>query len=922
MKPASEYLQREALLKAVATAGIDVLQVRTLLWYIDAFPSLTYFAQAVRNLDRVISAADQTWPGMLEELQIAFLRPLLSSLIPIADSIVFPPTPADENGRPEWLSDQSGWVTRNPFYFALCELPPEDTNYSKACCLLMAHVFLAHLAILWHPNLVESSECDCKRDSSLQSYEAYGDAQPWAALRIPCRHAGIALRNLCSGQDWARAVVAKFPLAQRPKIFARTELDPIDDASISPFDKPRRWLEDRVDYILNYVRQAYGLERRRRGNGSSGRKSNDRDRAVKRLQPVATPLPREAKVAPYDGPRRDGPSCSPEASERAVIVTETSDKPVPENRKSEPTEEWYRYDECPDEDADLDDEELEAGDEGQGHDVKGGKHRSRKGRADTAASDRNQAKRASKAFAFAFDRLAACEIVPLEVHARNRLNQLFKEIAECSSMSERKPDGPTFPEALLDEAELIVFLLVMLWTGSDVERARSLRISTSFECSAPVPLAVLMSKENSGRDAVFRVQSPFPHYQTSSEPWITCDRERTEYVLLEDPAELGPLLWKFAEFQNEYSAKIEDPHQTLDDGAIQCLVNTSDYYSTHLAQMLEQWDTTGRLDLSKTENTLYGAVMSWSGKDIIATTMITGRYKPQARVPMYYACRQMEVLQAIHTGTVRDLRFRILQESLCTGSGPGEAIASLDGLFAHVRRLAPPSQIDPAPHGALYIGIRRCPTDSDLQSAVHALIGELECSRASSQPDRWVQFTNLYTFFTVWYFGFCTGCRPIEDPYLYQKDISPLNLTGSLKDKSDEKARMIWTDGGLYTHMGLYETYLQSTRLRYERAHPCWFLTDDGAPLVVRPSTVEPILHRFLAGFASNFHRRWMLNALLDSGCPPECVRAWSGHATAGNEFWGDGATASYRQIGSVLLMYRTPILEFLGFKPIQGSDL
>ena len=120
------------------------------------------------------------------------------------------------------------------------------------------------------------------------------------------------------------------------------------------------------------------------------------------------------------------------------------------------------------------------------------------------------------------------------------------------------------------------------------------------------------------------------------------------------------------------------------------------------------------------------------------------------------------------------------------------------------------------------------------------------------------------------------GCRPIVDPYLRQTDISPLNLTGRLKDKAKQKARIVWADGSLYKHMGLYETYLQSTRLRYESTHPCWLVTDDGAPLIVRPSTLEPILSRFLPGFATNIHRR------LDDECPlglrmPAGVRARMG---------------------------------------------
>jgi hypothetical protein len=147
-----------------------------------------------------------------------------------------------------------------------------------------------------------------------------------------------------------------------------------------------------------------------------------------------------------------------------------------------------------------------------------------------------------------------------------------------------------------------------------------------------------------------------------------------------------------------------------------------------------------------------------------------------------------------------------------------------------------------------------------------------------------------------------------------------LNRSALLDDKREEKARLVWIGEGLYKHMGLYDAFLKATGLCYADRHPCWFLAEDGKPLEVRPGTIEPILHSFLPGFPVNSNRRWMMNALWDSGCPPEIVRMWAGHATAGNAFWAAGATAPYGQMRAILHAHLKPIIKYLGFMPIPGA--
>jgi hypothetical protein len=80
-----------------------------------------------------------------------------------------------------------------------------------------------------------------------------------------------------------------------------------------------------------------------------------------------------------------------------------------------------------------------------------------------------------------------------------------------------------------------------------------------------------------------------------------------------------------------------------------------------------------------------------------------------------------------------------------------------------------------------------------------------------------------------------------------------------------------------------------------------------------------PYLSTYLPGFPIDIHRRFMFNALLDFGCPPEVVRIWMVHATAGEEWWRDDATFSHQKYRGHLCEFLVPILDYLELKPIKG---
>jgi hypothetical protein len=884
MKPTCAYPARQTLLAAADELGINVLDVRQLLWLISACPTLAEFPKVIRNMKRMLLLANNAWsPKLLQRLDLSFLPPLLDRLIVLLDKLVLPLTPANAPGGKEWLCDDEGNLDRNPFYFALANLPADDSPSSDRCFLLMAHLFIADVIVLRrmvHGKQIQAGAC------SLDAYEDYDFAEPWKEIRVPFRHAGLAVRDLSKQKDWARILIARMPLHLTPMRFVRAKGPLVDQVLLDAFrdqplehrseprsamnvgfaddeSKSRAWLDDRLSYISNYLLQAYGVKRRRHGHGSRGRGAE-------------------------------------------VITLEALQK----------LEVWDRFDQCPNEDdsdSDCDDlfDALTGRNALQGKHVGLGEHARKRGQ-DPGGDARSQAIRASKMFQFAFNWLAPCELIAIEIDARKRIEVL---LAELEAMQRGRTEQGSIFESKLQDAEVAILPLIMLWTSSDFKRATSLRITTSR--SAKLLFSAFMSPENGGFDTLFRSKVPFPPDCGALQTRIDRDRMRWDTIELNDPAELGPLIWRYAALKNKFVSS------TFRQSNVFRLFNQSAHdYRSHLDAMLMEWGRARRLTPSAVSSALYGRIMSWSGNDIVATTMITGVYKQAARVPMFYASRQLGALQEIHSASVKDLRFRIQQESIYQTSGQGNRKTHLDSLLVHKRQVKPPDVFNSRSEGTIYIGTRRCPTDSELRKAISDLKAKLNQRWHLSSLVPWIEYTNLYTAYTIWFFGFATGCRPILDPFVPFDSICPIGKNGFLKDKAIEKVRPIWESEGLYRHSEYYAEYLAGTNLRYCPEHACWLLTDEGAPLTVHPATLEPILYRFLPGFSSNVHRRWMMNALWDSGCPPEIVRAWAGHSTRGNALWSKDATANYGKIGRTLLQFISPILDFLGFEPIPGCAL
>ncbi len=854
-----------------AKQDLDPEQVRRILWALLAPPTRDDLPEVLAKFARVLTVAGDQWPGVLLDLNMETWPSISTKLGSIAQTLVFPKTPSD--ARHFGKSGQGGHRQLHALYSAILALPDEKSAYADSCYLLMAHVFVAHHKVLTTPaKTILPGRKLVKGDTSLQAYEAYSWDEQWRALTISPKNCCMALREYFAGEKWAKAVVPEYPLDDRPSQFAKYG-GLIFEGELIDKGKSKARLQELQEYVLRYLAQAHGFKERRQGHGKN----------------------------PAPGTGSSNASTEHEAKAEAA----------------------YRHDICPGEDEPESDEDefssannesggnpqsSEAAKRGRATRKPKSAGKPRKGAGSAAGVGSNQAIRDSKFFPFGTDRLSPSILAIVDVDGRGRAEAILDELKTTAGCLKHANDDDPAREALKSELELFLFLLVMLWSNSNIERTHALRAYLSESCRDRIDLAILISPGTAGYSAQIRIHVEYPPDAPRRERLRPYDRDRTEFVTLPDEATLGPLLWDYLIALDGASAVSSRTN------AIEVFRQPIEHYYKEIPRVLERL-AAGRLSSLSLSSALFGEIMNWSHKDISAATIITGTLHKKARVQMFYAVRRMAFLHEIYVGTVRYVRTAIcLAKSADFGSESKPN--GLSSLLQLQRRTSPQTPFIPTSAEAKYVGVNACPHDEAMRHAVQDLIAKVEDAWEKSPSTNWIEAHNLYTYYVVWFFGFVTGARPTERPILRVSEINQSNLSGRLQDKGADKARLVWITGDLLEQLKLNEAYVDTTRLASCTSYPCWFLNESGAPKPASEEICEPILHKVLPGFPTNIHRRWMFNALLDSGCP--YVAEWAGHFLTGNRLVGRGATASPTVVGHTILQYVEPIISYLGFRPIR----
>ncbi len=510
---------------------------------------------------------------------------------------------------------------------------------------------------------------------------------------------------------------------------------------------------------------------------------------------------------------------------------------------------------------------------------------------EVSAAQSMQVQMANQFFPWSYGTLTSAEISPLIMQ---RSQQMLKIISKRELRREQ-----------LGELELLALTQVMFWTSSSIKQARGLNLLHRTTHGRNADLGLI--PEISDTPAQWRIRSPLPYYmcpQTLIPARMA--RERADYLLLPDVADASVLIYKFIEERERL--KLGDKLQNNSaDAASQpshrIFRHSAAWYGKQLRYLFKCLDPNTRITESRLSGFLFSRLLIASGGDLSATAIMTGNNVPLSRVKLFYACPSVMRLQKIYTGVVRDVQNELLHS---------------------LEKSSPIFQPTIIEKTDIYIGNRACPTRSAVQQAIHRLQESIQQTWQPITTLEHQRHHNFLTLYTLWMFAYTTGVRGISTPFINLSEIDPILRLGTLTDKDSGigyKTRLVRFTPMLLKQMEGYSILMsRSLNASKLREAPCFFLDERLEPVVVRPSTVAPIMREFLP-FPVNIHRRFISSELLDAGCPPEVVSAWMGHWHRGEEPWGKFSSFSFLDYVRVLGSFLDPLLNDLGFRIIRGQS-
>lgn len=449
---------------------------------------------------------------------------------------------------------------------------------------------------------------------------------------------------------------------------------------------------------------------------------------------------------------------------------------------------------------------------------------------------------------FAYDIPAAQEVK----HLLERLDETTKTLREV-----RKWD-----EADHRTAEIVGLIQFQLWLGVSLRRACSL---------------VIVSKCESHEDAARTAAEGTLIYSRANNEWIVpIDSPPYRREFLDLPKQAHPhLRWlplpdvgrigRYAEALRRIALESGRHPSSGPADPISLFPVDPDIYEQGLREFLHESEATRRITVRRLGLFLFNRLVARSG-DLMAGALITGRTGTLTRTERFYASYSVPALRQLYVDRAR----RMLQ--LITRNAPQiQPHGNPDGWQGHV-------------------GARLCAKDTSVVKAITGLKDAIGKARGV-ENDR-MKFHNLLTTYTVMYFCFSTSCRPIRTPYIWTHRIDDETRFAYLCDKDDDahhKTRLIWVPDLCREQMIHYEDHCKRLADEYagisDWPEPCFFLSKDNEPVIVRPKTLAAQLKPFLE-LPLNFYRSYLRHRLLEAGTSPEVVMAWLGHAFAGEELW------------------------------------
>lgn len=834
----AESQSHQILLAEAEMAGLDVDILRDIFWLTVAHDHLIAFPVAAQRILDILRMAPETWQEALNEAGIRRWEPLLKWVVKNKKHLT--ERIGEHFGRQSSTTGNNpinGYgITQFPMYAVLCEPTPHSERNKLHFVLLSGHLLIAHVLAM-------------QDNTTRIEFETTADKGDWKPLPNSVVPSALAIRRLAGEPD--SFFLNELPTSLPPEEFAE-ELENL------PPSKSWQQREDRIP-LYRFLQKAWEiLDWREQTGGGGGGGSGGHERVGGRL--IVGGLLTVEKLPIGD---RDDQSSDWGTTE--IVKTSTVSRRKKKLR--------LESDLSPDEDEDEDEILLSGFDCSITKKDAGSLARAARAKGRHMASE-------NQLLPWAYEGLADEEVVNLLLHIHHEMEAMEKQGIEATT-----PDGR-------GDYEILCLLHIMLWTGSDIDRAAAIKACRTQDTSAAPQLNVIISD---AKNVCWRIPALSPEYLTKLDGDAQELRESTPCIELPDQFNLARFFRPLVQEQTAVSAPLfRTDSQTLEK---------------RLRQWLKAYSPDGRISIAKISGMLWRNLHSECGDPALASC-VTGELHNLARVRLFYSTPSVAILQGLYL-TVTSRIARRLRTQL------GLEPPSTDAVIASHQQL-----------GA--VGARLCPTPAAVSAYVSNLQKTLINAAEYSDRSGFCRFHNLYTLYTLQFFAYATTCRAIVTPYVRLEHIHPKRRIAPLSDKDDEfahKTRLIWIPDPLWKQMHEYARHLDALRGQLNCTknsifwEPCFFLDEQSKPVAARPKEIENHLNEFIK-IKPNTHRRFLRTELIERHCPPEVVDAFMGHWQQGEEPYGQFSSFSAKHYVETLRTYLEPLLAEIGLTRAIASRI
>ncbi len=444
----------------------------------------------------------------------------------------------------------------------------------------------------------------------------------------------------------------------------------------------------------------------------------------------------------------------------------------------------------------------------------------------------------------------------------------------------------------LKKLATICILMVMVWTGSSLNRALKLRLTDANERIGGDIAYIAATQE-------WKIKTVLPSYRTTpSDSDISQARTRSEYVFLPDLFGIGRYLAVFR--------SLAQPENSTLFGSLR-----RNQVQLSLRDFLGTLPEGNRATESRLSSYLFHRLLAHSGGDAVASVLICGIGHHTAVVPSYYSTPSVEHLRKTYQDGLQERVSLIYSES---------------------KKDLPVTTHEPTPRQDA-TGARNCPTSEAIQSLVIHLKTTLNASQEKDTYFQFLrQFHNYYTLYTALFLGFGTGIRSIRDPFIDPDSIDVKTGFAVISDKDGDdhyKSRLVWVPDTVRQQL---EHYLRHRRKLINtlsvfdefqgkslRSLSNLFLFGpDLEILEFSPATAAPLLQTVYP-LPLNSNRRYLRTFLMERQCPADVMDAFLGHWKRGAEPWGVFATLSPDEYQRTISTLLNTCLKQLGWTVERG---